>query len=55
VEQALGGVLKDRFEVLRRQHEAEAADTARKALADPNAYDLATETLTLERKLKPEG
>jgi len=41
VEQALGGVLKDRFETLRRQHEAEAAGTARKALADPNAYDLA--------------
>ena len=41
VEQALGGVLKARFETLRRQHEAEAAGTARKALADPNAYDLA--------------
>jgi hypothetical protein len=40
VEQALGGVLKQRFEALRRQHEAEAAGTARKALADPNAYDL---------------
>jgi hypothetical protein len=41
VEQALGGVLKARFETLRKQHEAEAAGTARKALADPNAYDLA--------------
>jgi hypothetical protein len=41
VEQALGGVLKARFETLRRQHEGEAAGTARKALADPNAYDLA--------------
>jgi SAM-dependent methyltransferase len=41
VEQALGGVLKTRFETLRRQHEAEAAGTARKSLADPNAYDLA--------------
>jgi hypothetical protein len=41
VGQALGGVLKQRFEVLRQQHEAEAAGTARKALADPNAYDLA--------------
>jgi hypothetical protein len=41
VEQALGGVLKARFDTLRRQHEAEAAGTARKALADPNAYDLA--------------
>ena len=33
-------MLKHRFETLRRQHEAEAAGTARKALADPNAYDL---------------
>jgi hypothetical protein len=41
VEQALGGVLKARFETLRRQHEAEAAGSARKVLADPNAYDLA--------------
>ena len=41
VAQALGGVLKQRFEVLRQQHEAEATGTARKALADPNAYDLA--------------
>ena len=40
VEQALGGVLKQRFEALRRQHEEEATGTARKALADPNAYDL---------------
>jgi SAM-dependent methyltransferase len=42
VEQALGGVLKQRFETLRRQHEAEAAGTARKTLGDPSAYDLAT-------------
>jgi N-6 DNA Methylase len=40
VGQALGGVLKQRFETLRQQHETEAAGTARKALADPNAYDL---------------
>jgi hypothetical protein len=40
VGQALGGVLKQRFEALRQQHEAEAAGTARKALADSNAYDL---------------
>jgi methylase of polypeptide subunit release factors len=40
VEQALGGVLKTRFDTLRRQHESEAAGTARKTLADPNAYDL---------------
>jgi len=41
VEQALGGVLQVRFEALRKTHEAEASGTARKALADPNAYDLA--------------
>jgi hypothetical protein len=40
VEQALGGVLKHPFEALRQQHEAEAAGTVRKALVDPNAYDL---------------
>lgn len=40
VEQALGGVVKRRFETLRQQQEAEATGTARKALADPNAYDL---------------
>ena len=33
--------MKVRFDELRRQHEAEASGTARKALADPNAYDLA--------------
>ena len=33
-------MLKQRFEALRQQHEAEAIGTARKALADPNAYDL---------------
>jgi hypothetical protein len=38
--QVLGGVLKTRFDTLRRQHESEAAGTARKSLADPNAYDL---------------
>ncbi|MDP1591895.1 MAG: N-6 DNA methylase, partial [Prosthecobacter sp.] len=41
VEQALGGVVKVRFEALRQRHAAEAVATARKALADPNAYDLA--------------
>ena len=40
VEQALGGVLKQRFESLRQQQEAKATGTARKALADPDAYDL---------------
>ena len=41
VEQALGGVWQVRFEALRQKHEAEAAGTSRKVLADPNAYDLA--------------
>jgi hypothetical protein len=41
VGQALGGVLKGRFEALRQQHESETSGTAHKALADPNAYDLA--------------
>src|SRR5204863_1884678 len=40
VEQALGGVCKFRFEALRGQHETKATGTARKTLADPNAYDL---------------
>jgi hypothetical protein len=40
VGQALGGVLKQRFEALRHQHESEAIGTARKSLAHPNAYDL---------------
>jgi SAM-dependent methyltransferase len=40
VEQALGGVWKVRFEALRQKHEAGATGTARKALIDPNAYDL---------------
>jgi hypothetical protein len=39
VGQALGSVLKQRFDTLRQQHEAEAAGNARKALAEPNAYD----------------
>lgn len=40
VEQALGAVVTARFETLRRNHETEAKGTARKALTDPNAYDL---------------
>ena len=32
--------MKQRFEALRLQHESETSGTARKALADPNAYDL---------------
>ena len=41
VEQALGGVLRDRFETLRLKLEQEKAKTtARSALADPRAYDL---------------
>ncbi len=40
VEQALGGVLRDRFERLRRGYAEKAKATARDALADPRAYDL---------------
>ena len=42
IEQALGGVLKDRFARLRRGHEESAAKKgpARTALADPNVYKL---------------
>ena len=40
VEQALGGVLQDRFENLRRAHAQKAKGTAQSALADPMAYDL---------------
>lgn len=41
VAEALGGVLRERLEGLRRRHEAEAEGTARAALADPGVYDLA--------------
>jgi hypothetical protein len=40
VQQALGGVLKDRFEQLRQRHAAATKGTARSVLADPNVYDL---------------
>jgi hypothetical protein len=40
IEQTLNKMFKDRFEHLRKAHEAEAIGTAPKALADPNAYDL---------------
>ncbi|MGH7135873.1 MAG: hypothetical protein ACREHD_09045, partial [Pirellulales bacterium] len=42
IEQALGGVLKDRFARLRSEHEESAAKKgpARAALADPNVYKL---------------
>ena len=40
VQQALGGVLKDRFERLRQSHAEAAKGTARSVLADPNVYDL---------------
>lgn len=40
IEQTLGMTLKERFEQLRQAHQAEAENTAEKALADPNAYDL---------------
>ncbi|HPM83476.1 MAG TPA: Eco57I restriction-modification methylase domain-containing protein [Candidatus Anammoximicrobium sp.] len=40
IEQALGGVLRDRFEQLRQRHEQDAKGTARTALADPGVYEL---------------
>jgi hypothetical protein len=40
VEQALGGVLRDRFERLRRDHAEKAKGTARGVLDDPRAFDL---------------
>ena len=40
VEQALGGVLRDRFETLRVDNEQRAKATARSVLADPRAYDV---------------
>jgi hypothetical protein len=55
VEQALGGVLQVRFEALRKQHETDATGTARKALADPNAYDLPRSTSPSARPLPVSG
>jgi hypothetical protein len=40
VSQALGGVLADRFEALRREHAAQAEGTAQRVLDDPRAYTL---------------
>ena len=40
VEQALGGVLRDRFECLRLIHAGRAKGTARDVMADPTAYNL---------------
>jgi hypothetical protein len=40
VDQALGGVLAERFERLRRSQEQSAKGTARTALADPRVYEL---------------
>ncbi len=40
VGQALGPVLDDRFEALRKQHAGEAEGTAGRVLANPRAYDL---------------
>lgn len=39
IEQALGGVLKDRFERLRQAHERNAKGAARAALASPAVYE----------------
>ena len=41
VEQALGGVLTDRYDDLRQRREAAEKGTARTALADPSVYDVA--------------
>ena len=41
VEQALGGVLTDRYDVLRQRRESAEKGTARAALADPRVYDVA--------------
>lgn len=41
VEQTLGAVLADRFETVRATEEMAASGTARNALKDPKAYDLA--------------
>ena len=40
IEQALGGVLRDRFERLRQKQQEAARGTARSALADPTVYAL---------------
>jgi SAM-dependent methyltransferase len=40
VEQALGGVLRDRFEQLRTRHQAAAKGASKTALADPRVYEL---------------
>ncbi len=47
IEQALGGVLRDRFERLRQSHEEAAKGAARAALTDPSVYNL-------DRLKKPE-
>lgn len=40
IEQALGGVLRNRFDGLRQSHQKAAKGTARAALADPAVYEL---------------
>jgi type I restriction-modification system DNA methylase subunit len=40
IEQALGGVLRDRFEELRAEHQKTAKGAAKAALADPAVYEL---------------
>lgn len=51
VEQALGGVLKDRFEALRVRLQSKAKGTARTALANPSVYDLETMTAPQRKTL----
>jgi hypothetical protein len=40
IQQALGGVLKDRFDALWERHKQNAKGTAHRALANPNVYQL---------------
>ncbi|HUE69567.1 MAG TPA: DNA methyltransferase [Pirellulaceae bacterium] len=40
IEQALGGVLKDKFEALRQKHEKSVKGSAKASLADPEVYEL---------------
>ena len=51
VEQALGSVLRDRFELFRQACQTKAKATAKTALADPTVYDLAKLKETAKKAL----
>jgi len=51
IEQALGGVLRDRFEQLREKHVQAAKGAAKAALADPSVYELDKLTAPAKRAL----